>query len=167
MYPSLWRIPILSGAPAAARPCLSTRPSTSCSTSDLQGSGITSGSRNHGLVERRADMTSFKDPMDVPMTPIAAGAFNCPGFVFAARLKERRLWVGLSEYVPQKAAGILTLPATSLPSPTELPLMACSAASPPEDPPHESPCTTGLGVWPMMLLMVSDHISVWGRLVLQ
>ena len=80
-----------------ARPWLSTRLSTSCSMSDLQGSGITLGSRNHGLVARTADMTSFKDPMDVPMTPMEAGAFSCPGFVFAAFLKERRLWVGLIE----------------------------------------------------------------------
>src|ERR1700760_2827759 len=67
--------------------------------------------------------------------------------------------------MPQKAAGSLTLPAQSLPSPNGEPQATIRAASPPLLPPGVRPVLYGLLVLPKMWLSVSKAKRRSGRLV--
>ena len=97
--------------------------------------------------------------------------------VFATSRYDIRSGVGLSENTPQKAAGIRTDPPVqirimrrthepdillpmSVPTPRVLPRSACSAPSPPDEPPHDRFWLWGLSVRPIKLLIVSPNCNI-------
>ena len=75
-------------------------------------------------------------------------------------LPERRVEVGLKPQMPQKAAGILSDPATSLPIASGTHSMATKAASPPDEPPGVRERSQGFRVRPQIRLTVSANIMV-------
>jgi hypothetical protein len=80
------------------------------------------------------------------------------GFIFP--FMERRVDVGLKPTIPQKAAGILSDPATSLPIASGTHSMATKAASPPDEPPGVRERSQGLRDLPQIRLTLSPNIMV-------
>ena len=74
--------------------------------------------------------------------------------------------VGLKPEMPQHRAGMRIEPAISVATPSTLPRMAASAASPPVEPPAVHDRFHGFSVRPKTLLCESAVIIVCGRLVL-
>ena len=77
-----------------------------------------------------------------------------------------RPWVGLKPTIPQKEAGMRTLPPPSVPTETGPIPAATAAAEPPEDPPAVSRGSTGLRVMPCRGLSVTAFHASSGVVVL-
>ena len=75
--------------------------------------------------------------------------------------------VGFKDVVPQKAAGVLRLPPTSVPSPRIDPPEASNAASPLEEPPGDLDLSKGLVVVPYTGFELPKLYMVWGMFVKQ
>ena len=94
------------------------------------------------------------------------GTLSSPGVLVRAPVEGNLPWVAFMLYTPQNAAGILTLPPTSVPISIALPPSASNAAPPPVDAPGEYAGLYGLLVRPKSDVVVSIENRPVGTVVL-